>query len=288
MKKSTIYIGFFVALLIGIAVIGFAKVNDANAELKKGSANYTIEKTWELPSDLDEVSGIVWLDNKTIACVQDEDGIVYIYDLNTKTITRKIPFADHGDFEAIARYKNDLYVMQSDGLLYEIKDWDSEKKSVSSYQTDFESSNNIESLTYSNKEGTLLTVPKDTDLKDDYKGIYSISLSSQNMDRNSPTYKIEMASDILKPFRHKKLQKTFYPSEIAVHPTTKEIYILEGRNPKLLIMDPQGTPKWAYKLDELNFPQPEGMTFSATGDLYISNESAGGPATIHLVKLKFK
>lgn len=288
MKKSTIFIGLFVALLIGIAVVGFAKVNKSNAEITEGSGNYTISETWELPSELDEISGIVWLDSQTLACVQDEDGMIFIYDLDEKKVTDKIPFAGNGDYEGIALHENDLYVMQSDGLLYEIKNWNGTNKVVSSYQTGFESSNNMESLTYSKTDAALLTTPKDKDVEDDYKGIYKIDLTSKNVNRKNPAYRIDMTSTILEPYKNKKRHKTFSPSEIAVHPKTKDIYVLEGKNPKLLIMNAEGALKTVHKLDEISFPQPEGMTFSADGDLYISNESANGPATIHLVDLNIR
>ncbi|TXE05661.1 hypothetical protein ES711_15270 [Gelidibacter salicanalis] len=285
MKKSTIFIGLFIALLIGIAVVGFAKVNKANAELTEGSDNYTISETWELPPELDEISGIVWLDSQTLACIQDEDGIVYIYNLDEKKITKELPFAGNGDYEGIALHKNDLYVMQSDGLLYEIKNWKDANKVVSSHQTDFKSSNNLESLTYSTKDAALLTIPKDKDTEEAYKGIYKIDLTSKKVNRKTPTYKIDMTSSVLKPYKNKKLHKTFSPSEVAVHPKTKDLYILEGKNPKLLIMNSEGALKAVHKLDEISFPQPEGITFSADGDLYISNEAASGSATINRVEL---
>ena len=286
MKNSNVYIGLFIAVLIGVGVIGFSKVNQANAKITNGIDNYTISETWELPADLNEISGIVWLDPHTLACVQDENGVIYIYDLDEKSVRDEIPFAGNGDYEGIALHNDDLYVMQSDGLLYEIKDWNAVNKVISAHQTDFKSSNNMESLTYSIKDNCLLTIPKDKDVKDELKGIYKISFSSKNVDRNNPAYAIDMHAPYLKAYRNKKIHKTFNPSEIAVHPKTNEIYVLEGKNPKLLILDVDGSLKKVYKLDEINFPQPEGMTFSAAGDLYISNESATGPATIHLVELK--
>lgn len=285
MKKPNIFVALFVAVLIAVAVIGFSKVSKANAQITEGIDNYTISETWQLPEELNEVSGIVWIDNHTLACVQDENGMIYIYDLDEKSVSDEIPFAGNGDYEGIARHHNDLYVMQSDGLLYEIKDWKATNKIVSSYQTDFKSSNNMESLTYSSKDKCLLTVPKDKDVDENFKGIYKISLSSKTVDINTPAYKIDMNADALKPYKGKKTHKNFNPSEIAVHPKTNDIYVLEGKNPKLMILDSLGNLKTVYKLDEINFPQPEGMTFSEDGDLYISNESSNGPATIHLVEL---
>lgn len=286
MKKSSLFIGLFIAVLIGIAIIGFSKVSQANAKITEGSDNYTISETWELPDELDEISGIVWIDDHTLACVQDENGIIYLYDLDEKSIREEIPFSGNGDYEGIALHKTDLYVMQSDGLLYEIKDWRETNRTISSYQTGFKAANNMESLTYSAKDSSLLTAPKDKDANDEFKGIYKISMTSKRVDVNSPTYKIEMNAEALKNYRDKKLRKTFNPSEIAVHPKTNDIYVLEGKNPKLLILDENGNLKNVYKLDEINFPQPEGMTFSADGDLYISNEAVNGAATIHLVDFK--
>lgn len=286
MKTPNLFVGLFVAVLLATAVIGFTKVSQSNAHITKGMDNYNISETWELPEELNEISGIVWIDNHTLACVQDEHGVIYIYDLDEKSITEEIPFAGNGDYEGIAIHGNDIYVMQSDGLLYEVKNWRATNKVVSSHQTGFKSSHNMESLTYSGIDNSLLTAPKDKDATEDFKGIYRISLPSKKVNINAPAYKIDMKADDLKAYRGKKLYKTFNPSDIAVHPITNEIYVLEGKNPKLLILDSEGALKTVYKLDEINFPQPEGMTFSNDGDLYISNESANGPATIHLVELK--
>lgn len=286
MSKPNLFIGIFVAVLLATGIIGFSKVSHANAKLTEVIYNYTISKSWELPAELNEVSGIVWIDSHTLACIQDENGVIFMYDLEEKSIVDEIPFAGNGDYEAIALHENDIYVMQSDGVLYKVKNWKTIDKVVSSQQTGFKSSNNMESLTYSVKDNGLLTAPKDRDISDDYKNIYKISLSSQIADIDTPVYKIDMHSAALKSYKSKKVYKTFNPSEIAVHPKTNDIYVLEGKNPKLLILDSKGILKTVYKLDEINFPQPEGMTFSDEGDLYISNEAASGPATIHLIELK--
>ncbi|OBX26455.1 SdiA-regulated protein [Gelidibacter algens] len=286
MKRANLYVGLFVAVLLAVGIIGFSRVNKANAKIADGMDNYTIAETWELPVELNEISGMVWVGNNTLACIQDEDGKLFIYDLTDKAISEEIPFAGKGDYEGIALYKDDMYVMQSDGLLFEIKNWNTTNKIVSTHKTGFQDANNMESLAYSALDSSLLTIPKDRDSKDDFKGIYTIPLSSKKADTNTPAYKIEMNAKALKIYRDKKLYKTFNPSEIAVHPITNDIYVVEGQHPKLLILDANGTLKTVYKLDEINFPQPEGMTFSEEGDLYISNEAVNGTASIHLVELK--
>src|SRR5688572_27745210 len=49
----------------------------------QGSENIRIINKWELPDELLEVSGIVWLDNNRFACVQDEEGTVFIFNSST-------------------------------------------------------------------------------------------------------------------------------------------------------------------------------------------------------------
>lgn len=286
MKRTSIYVSLFIAILVGVASVGFSKVSEVHEEITQNTSNYRIVDTWKLPEELKEVSGITWVDNNTLACIQDEDGIIYIYNLKERKVTNEISFAKNGDYEGIAVNKEDLYVMRSDGLLYEIKDWNKNNKVISAHETGFKASNNMESLVYSKKEDVLLTIPKNKDETEDFKGIYRISLATKNADKTNPAQKISMTDDALKNYRSKKLHKTLNPSEIAVHPITHDIYVLEGSNPKLLILNPKGVIKHVFKLDKTDFPQPEGMTFSENGDLYISNEaSSKGTATIHLVVL---
>ncbi|MGB8704166.1 MAG: hypothetical protein WCD31_03980, partial [Gillisia sp.] len=75
------------------------------------------------------------------------------------------------------------------------------------------------------------------------------------------------------------------PSEIGINPANKNIYILEGQNPKLLILSPQGKSQKLYVMKEKQFAQAEGLTFGENNELYISNESNGAPANIMKVSL---
>lgn len=62
----------------------------------KPNYSYTGElrilKTFELPESLKEVSGISHIDDSKLACIQDEKGSIYIYDLNLESVTREIQF----------------------------------------------------------------------------------------------------------------------------------------------------------------------------------------------------
>jgi hypothetical protein len=63
------------------------------------------------------------------------------------------------------------------------------------------------------------------------------------------------------------------------------MYITDGRNSKLLITDAAGMIKELYQLNTSEFAQPEGITFNAAGDLFISNEGTKQPGNILQVKI---
>ena len=82
--------------------------------------------SWELPSILDEISGIIWVEDNRIACIQDEVGIVFFYNLKTKKLDGQIKFGGDGDYEGIALAGDDIYVTRSDGEIFEILNYKDE------------------------------------------------------------------------------------------------------------------------------------------------------------------
>jgi hypothetical protein len=70
------------------------------------------------------------------------------------------------------------------------------------------------------------------------------------------------------------------PSDLDVHPSTGDIYIVDGADPKLLVMGADGSKKNLYQLSSTDFAQPEGLAFTKGGELFISNESKKGSGNI--------
>ncbi len=264
---------------------GQSDEKDKTTIKKKSKKDYTIVNTWEMPKVLNEVSGISWISNNTIACVEDEDGIIFIYDLKKEKVIQEITFAGSGDYEGIVINDKDAYVMRSDGLIYEVSRFRESEPKTTTFQTAFTARNNIETLTLDAEKNSLVVTPKDRDQSDDFKGVYYIPLDSKKMDAQ-PFIQINMKDKALKDYKKKKAYRTFSPSDVAIHPVTGDYYVLEGKNPKLAILDSDGTIKKVYKLDKDDFAQPEGITFSPDGKLFISNEARKDEATI--VEVVFK
>ena len=47
---------------------------------------------YTMPGSLEEISGISWTGKGTLACIQDEDGIIYCYNLEKEKIVSKAKF----------------------------------------------------------------------------------------------------------------------------------------------------------------------------------------------------
>lgn len=281
MKKVTIGI-----LALAIGLVSIITLRGQSPESSDNEENYKILQKWELPEILEEVSAIAWIGENRIACVQDEDGIIFVYNLKTSKLEEKISFGEGGDYEGIAIMEDDAYVLRSDGVIFEVPNFAGGDPSATEYVT------NVNQLPGINIEGfcadpannrLLLAVKERKDLKN-RKEIYAFDLSEKNT-LQDPLLIIDLADPILEEV-NKKLKEKFSPGEIGINPETGEFYILDGTDPKILITKQDGTSKELIMLNIKDFGNPEGLTFSPEGDLYISNEAENGPANILKVSLK--
>lgn len=283
MKNKKIYFWIILIVVVLITAFTFNKRHSENQEQIK--ADYKVTNTWELPEVLNEISGIAWAGDNLIACVQDENGKIFLYDLAKKKITQEIQFADAGDYEGIAIVGEDAYVMRSDGLLFYVSNYRNGDRKVTLHQTQFSADNNMESLCFDEKSKSLLTIPKDIDEDKLFKSIYQLSLEKEKPTAEAIA-KISMDSERLKEFKGKKINKTFNPSEVGVDAKTGGFFVLEGKDPKLLSVDTKGEVNRVYKFDKSVFAQPEGLAFSTDGRMFISNEAGKkGNANILEVEL---
>ncbi|GAA4424603.1 hypothetical protein GCM10023188_04630 [Pontibacter saemangeumensis] len=240
------------------------------------------EASWELPSELREVSGIAWLQNNLIACVQDEEGTIYLYDLGQKAVTEKIKFAGPGDYEGIAVVGTTAYILRSDGALYEVADFLGGKPLVTLHKSVLAASQNTEGLAYDKANDRLLLAGKGYDKSlGNSKGIYAFTLADKKM-HAAPVVTIPLAQEKIR--KAGKKQKTDYdvlqPSSLEFNPLTGEMYMLDAENLRLLTLNQQGQVQKAVDFDKKLLRQPEGLTFGEQGELYIASEGSKGSAGV--------
>jgi len=274
-----------ILLTLIVAGVIYAIYEKYDYDFKDATQSYEIINKWELPQELDEVSGIHWMGDNKIACVQDEDGIIFTYDLSSSKIINQYTFADGGDYEALSFQNNQFWVAESDGKLFSVKSLEGPEKDSEVVELKFEYRNNIEGLA-ANTNGDLWLSVKERNLDNSsgYKGIYSFDPKTKKLNQE-PVLKIKYDDpkfDVLKTGNPRKLIR---PSDLAFSPLNDDLYVLDAEFQKVLIVNRSGKIKELHLLDPAEFVQPEGICFSPSGRLFIANESLGGPATIIEIKI---
>lgn len=228
---------------------------------------------WEMPEALNEISGIEILTPQKIISHNDENGNLFVYDLNNKTIENIIPFAKEGDYEDVAIKDRIAYVLRSDGTIFEVQNYLNAPKTIK-HKTFLTEEDNAEGLFFEAEKNRLLVACKENSDKENGKGkrsVYEFLLSKNEL--NPIPILIISQNEI-----NSKLQ--FSPSGIAIHPISKNIYILSSIGKMLAEFTSEGKLKKIYSLNYAHFQQPEGISFGKNGDLYISNEAKKNKAAI--------
>jgi uncharacterized protein YjiK len=256
-----------------------------------------------LPHVLQEISGLTYIDSSSFACIQDEKGIVFIYNYLKDKIKKKYEFNIDGDYEGIARVNNTIYILRSDGTLFEILDYKSKTFQLNSYVTGLPANNN-EGLCYDPDNDRLLIackgkIGKGHEYKDK-RVIYGFDLNTKQLSEE-PVFDFDLSS--IKEFalrekvdvhiRSKKKGRIMDPvikfmtSDIAIHPITKKLFLLSASDHMLFIFSKNGQLEHIEKLNPELFVQAEGITFLPDGEMFITNEGRDRKATLLRFKYKF-
>lgn len=281
-----------------IVVLGLINPSCAQNKLQE----YNIEnpdKKIELPEILQEVSGITEMDSTHVICVQDENGILFVLDINTGEITKQFTFGEDGDYEGITRVENTIYILRSDGALIELSGWDSGNVKSHTYYTNIPAKND-EGLCYDPANDRLLigckSKPGQGPEFKDVRSIYAFDLNTKKLS-SQPVYEFNVAeiADSVKskginlPTKTKK--KTgeevenfkFGISAIAIHPMSGDLYMLAAIDYLYLIFDSNGNIKTIKQLPENLYPQAEGITFLENGNMIITSEGVNKKANLFLI-----
>ncbi len=274
-----------------------------NADAKETSAiNYDLNKPirqFELPAILNEISGLTDIDSEHVACIQDELGIIFVYNFLTGRIVSQHEFDSPGDFEGLTYTKSALFILRSDGRLSEWKNFPAAPDKVKHQMLSLVTDNN-EGLCYDPKYSRLLIAAKSKPMHQDSKSerlIYELPLASKKLN-NKPAYSLNVellgqkaiAYNLLnynkKNEKGKTRQFNFRPSSLAVHPQSDDIYIISAADKLLVVINRKGVVTHMEPLDPQRFTKAEGITFLADGTMIITNEAGGKVPTLLVYKSK--
>ncbi|HUS00383.1 MAG TPA: SdiA-regulated domain-containing protein [Chitinophagaceae bacterium] len=240
---------------------------------------------FNLPDGLREISGIAYYPkDSSVFAIIDEAGIFYKIFLNGSGIIKKWTFDKRRDFEDVVRKDSAFYLLVSNGDVEILKfSGDSILTDKTRLGEGSKKVNEFESLYYDDSLGIVLMCK---DCEDDKKDRISTLIFSPDSMSYKPGYAIDV-KQISDLSGEKKLH--FKPSAAAIHPQTKDLYIIASINHLLVIAGRNGEVKEVYPLDTKIYKQPEGITFTPWGDLLISNEAGeSGNPNILILKPKKK
>lgn len=235
------------------------------------------DRTYELAAELEEISGLTWYGDDRLACVQDEAGRLYVFDLESGRVSEKYDFAGPGDFEGLVKVGENIWAARSDGKLFRFVPGEKAK----SFDTPLNKESNLEGLAWQSSQNRLLlackgAAPDSAGLKGKHL-IYGFDLEKMEMDLN-PAYVIDPKE---LPGKNGKSKKTkFKPSGVAVHPQTGDVYVIAHKGKLLIVLSEGGDLQWVQRMDSRQLPQPEGICFAPDGRLFLASEGDGGAGVI--------
>jgi uncharacterized protein YjiK len=236
-----------------------------------------------------EISGLSPTPNAgQFVAIADEGGELFFLDANKGgVVTKRLIFREKGDFEGVEMVGNTIWAIKSDGDLFSISAWDQPAPTIESFKTPLKKTDDVEGLGYDPSRNALIMACKgDADVFTP-RNLYAFDLKTRQMSE-TPVYSID-PEEVNKfvPYLDTEKQDAFSPSGVALHPISNDVYVISTALKRLVILDyASGKIKYAQRLDKKNLPQPEGISFDAEGNLFISSEGKGGDGLLLQYKLK--
>ena len=181
-----------------------------------------------LHKQLLEISGITYINNRTLAAINDEDGKVFTVDF-TSGKPASVKFDDKGDYEDMVFADSIYYVIESKGNVHRIPVADPSK--AQEFEFPKKKKIEFESLYYDKQAGKLVLLSKEQRRVDEAQLAYSFDPVADTFS-TEPYYTISLKEV-------KRLMKDYSaeckPSAAAIHPILNKLFVIASVGKVLLI-----------------------------------------------------
>jgi cation:H+ antiporter len=223
-------------------------------------------QSFSLEPELREVSGVTMRDGDTVVCVQDEDGILFEFDLRDARVRARHAVAERGDFEDVVRVGKEFWMMKSSGALLRVVPRGDSFVVAEMIQLDA-GYDNYEGLGYDERRERLLVAPKDVRKgEEDVRRVFAFDLSTRTL---LPEPILSLSAKRIVAVAGTGLKLHF--SAVAVPPQRDEIWLLSAVDRLLVAVSHDGEVIGLHRFGA-ELPKGEGMTFLPDGDVVLSSE----------------
>jgi uncharacterized protein YjiK len=248
----------------------------------------------ELPRELDEISGLAFSPDGRLFAQGDEKGIVWQLDPRTGRILKRFALASGpamqpfmgkrpkgdivtGDFEDIQIVGERFFLLSSNGVLVEFREGrDGERVPYRAFDTGLSRSCELEGLTYDGSAHSLLLLCKHAYPRAWRRQIVVLAWSID-------TRRLDPKPRLLVPERRvARVTRVdeFHGSALAVAPESGALILVAGPQRRIIEISPNGELVAGRALKASFHRQPEGLAFTPDRTILISDEAAGGRATL--------
>jgi uncharacterized protein YjiK len=232
---------------------------------------------WALPPDLQEISGLVLTDDGRL--LVHDDGRARIVELDYRTGREVKAFelgrpVRRGDFEGIAVAGPRLFLVTSDGVLYETREG-KDRDAVPYTRTPTGAGRlcEVEGLAYEPGSQALLLLCKTARVRDLR---HAITILRWSIDGHRWLDPDRITIPLDKPFRD-TYGAEFRGSDLARDPVTGRYLAIAGINRMAMELTAEGRIVGAGFLGK-HHPQAEGVAVARDGTILVSDEGRQGPA----------
>jgi uncharacterized protein YjiK len=271
MYRNTIFLMALIGATVPIA-IGITGCSKRGKYGNPAGYNFQTPYQYKLPLELDEISGVAFYPkDSSVFAINDEKGWLYKLKLGNQLGITRWKFSSGADFEDLVLHDSAFYVLQSNGTIINITIRDSGTLVTHDFPFPYGTQNEFEILYYDDSLKKMVLICKDCD-SDKKKSLTTFTFDPQNGQFSDASFTINVQK-IAEEIQEEKLK--FKPSAASINPNDGLLYIISSVNKLLVVTDRKGDVKKVYPIDPALFKQPEGLTFTPSGSIIISNESAG-------------
>jgi uncharacterized protein YjiK len=240
--------------------------------LNPAGYNFQSPHQYKLPLELDEISGVAYYaKDSSIFAINDEKGWLYKIKPGNQLGISRWKFSSGADFEDLVLLDSSFYVLQSNGNIIKISVQNNGSLVTNEYPFTFGKENEFEILYYDDSLKKMVLICKDCE-SDKKKSLTTFTFNPSNGKFSDSSFIINVEK-IAASQNEEKLK--FKPSAAAINPKDGLLYIISSVNKLLVVADRKGSVKKVYSINPGLFKQPEGISFTPSGTIIISNEAGG-------------